>query len=53
MGIFSRQLTPQLFAIGQPLLDCHYLRKHGDHDRYGQKIGSSPIMVAGNFNQFP
>ncbi|MCX8955977.1 L-ribulose-5-phosphate 4-epimerase [Erwinia psidii] len=37
MGIFSRQLTPALSAIGQPLLDCHYLRKHGKDAWYGQK----------------
>lgn len=37
MGIFSRQLTPDLPAIAQPLLDCHYLRKHGSNAWYGQK----------------
>lgn len=37
MGIFSQQLTAQLPAIQQPLLDCHYLRKHGSNAWYGQK----------------
>jgi len=37
MGIFSQQLTPALPAIQQPLLDCHYLRKHGSTAWYGQK----------------
>lgn len=29
MGIFCRQLAPQLPAMQQTLLDKHYLRKHG------------------------
>lgn len=37
MGIFSLQLTPNLPAIQQPLLDNHYLRKHGSNAWYGQK----------------
>lgn len=37
MGIFSQQLTPDLPAIQQPLLDCHYQRKHGSTAWYGQK----------------
>ena len=37
MGIFSRQLTPQLADMQQELLDKHYLRKHGANAYYGQK----------------
>ncbi len=37
MGIFSQQLTADLPAIQQPLLDCHYLRKHGSNAWYGQR----------------
>ncbi|WP_338556167.1 L-ribulose-5-phosphate 4-epimerase [Erwinia sp. E_sp_B04_7] len=37
MGIFSQQLAPSLPAIQQPLLDNHYLRKHGSNAWYGQK----------------
>ncbi|WP_233967036.1 L-ribulose-5-phosphate 4-epimerase [Pectobacterium polaris] len=36
MGIFSRQLTPQLGEMQQTLLDKHYLRKHGNNAYYGQ-----------------
>ncbi|WP_350239018.1 L-ribulose-5-phosphate 4-epimerase [Pectobacterium colocasium] len=36
MGIFSRQLTPQLGEMQQMLLDKHYLRKHGKNAYYGQ-----------------
>ncbi|MFJ5336931.1 L-ribulose-5-phosphate 4-epimerase [Pectobacterium sp. CHL-2024] len=36
MGIFSRQLTPQLGEMQQTLLDKHYLRKHGKDAYYGQ-----------------
>ncbi|MEC5320556.1 L-ribulose-5-phosphate 4-epimerase [Brenneria populi subsp. brevivirga] len=36
MGIFSRQLTPDLGAMQQVLLDKHYLRKHGQNAYYGQ-----------------
>lgn len=36
MGIFSRQLTPELANMQQTLLDRHYLRKHGKHAYYGQ-----------------
>jgi L-ribulose-5-phosphate 4-epimerase len=36
MGIFSRQLTPDLPAMQQTLLDKHYLRKHGAKAYYGQ-----------------
>lgn len=36
MGIFSRQLTPQLPAMQPALLDKHYLRKHGKEAYYGQ-----------------
>lgn len=37
MGLFSRQLTPELPDIQQDLLDKHYLRKHGTNAYYGQK----------------
>jgi len=36
MGLFSRQLTPQLPDMQTDLLDKHYLRKHGKHAYYGQ-----------------
>ena len=36
MGIFSRQLTPNLPRMQQTLLDKHYLRKHGANAYYGQ-----------------
>lgn len=36
MGIFSRQLNPELPAMQQTLLDKHYLRKHGAKAYYGQ-----------------
>lgn len=36
MGIFSRQLTPNLETMQQVLLDKHYLRKHGKTAYYGQ-----------------
>ncbi|EHD21160.1 MULTISPECIES: L-ribulose-5-phosphate 4-epimerase [Brenneria] len=36
MGLFSRQLTPDLGAMQQTLLDKHYLRKHGKNAYYGQ-----------------
>lgn len=36
MGIFSRQLTPQLPPMQQSLLDKHFLRKHGKNAYYGQ-----------------
>ncbi|ADO49905.1 L-ribulose-5-phosphate 4-epimerase [[Enterobacter] lignolyticus] len=36
MGIFCRQLTPQLPEMQQTLLDKHYLRKHGAKAYYGQ-----------------
>lgn len=36
MGIFSRQLTPQLPSMQPVLLDKHYLRKHGKNAYYGQ-----------------
>lgn len=36
MGLFSRQLTPQLPDMQADLLDKHYLRKHGKHAYYGQ-----------------
>ncbi|MCV9877606.1 L-ribulose-5-phosphate 4-epimerase [Brenneria izbisi] len=36
MGIFSRQLTPELRDMQQTLLDKHYLRKHGKNAYYGQ-----------------
>jgi len=36
MGIFCRQLTPDLPAMQQTLLDKHYLRKHGAKAYYGQ-----------------
>ena len=37
MGIFSRQLTPELPPLDQALLDKHWLRKHGAQAYYGQK----------------
>lgn len=37
MGIYSRQLMPQLESMQQSLLDKHYLRKHGEHAYYGQQ----------------
>lgn len=37
MGIFSQQLTPELPAVQQVLLDKHYLRKHGKNAYYGQE----------------
>lgn len=36
MGIFCRQLTPDLPPMQQTLLDKHYLRKHGAKAYYGQ-----------------
>ncbi len=36
MGIFSRQLTPDLPPMQTELLDKHYLRKHGKNAYYGQ-----------------
>ncbi|QOW14257.1 hypothetical protein S96127_1953 [Yersinia pestis] len=36
MGIFSRQLNPQLGDMQPQLLDKHYLRKHGKDAYYGQ-----------------
>ncbi|AVJ17889.1 L-ribulose-5-phosphate 4-epimerase [Serratia rhizosphaerae] len=36
MGIFSRQLSPDLPQMQPTLLDKHYLRKHGKHAYYGQ-----------------
>ncbi|MBJ7220979.1 MULTISPECIES: L-ribulose-5-phosphate 4-epimerase [unclassified Brenneria] len=36
MGMFSRQLTPELNVMQQTLLDKHYLRKHGKNAYYGQ-----------------
>ncbi|AFJ48355.1 L-ribulose-5-phosphate 4-epimerase [Shimwellia blattae] len=36
MGIFCRQLAPQLADMQPTLLDKHYLRKHGKHAYYGQ-----------------
>ena len=36
MGIFTRQLAPQLPPMQQTLLDKHYLRKHGAKAYYGQ-----------------
>lgn len=36
MGLFSRQLTPQLPDMQDALLDKHYLRKHGKNAYYGQ-----------------
>ncbi|WEF28298.1 L-ribulose-5-phosphate 4-epimerase [Klebsiella aerogenes] len=37
MGLFSRQLAPQLPDMQPELLDKHYLRKHGAHAYYGQR----------------
>ncbi len=36
MGIFCRQLNPEISAMQQTLLDKHYLRKHGAKAYYGQ-----------------
>lgn len=36
MGIFTRQLTPDVGSMQQELLDKHYLRKHGKNAYYGQ-----------------
>ncbi|WP_312951466.1 L-ribulose-5-phosphate 4-epimerase [Superficieibacter sp.] len=36
MGLFSRQLTPELADMQPELLDKHYLRKHGKNAYYGQ-----------------
>jgi L-ribulose-5-phosphate 4-epimerase len=36
MGIFCRQLAPELPDMQQSLLDKHYLRKHGAKAYYGQ-----------------
>ena len=36
MGLFSRQLSPNLGPMQQTLLDKHYLRKHGSGAYYGQ-----------------
>ena len=36
IGIFCRQLTPDLPPMQQTLLDKHYLRKHGAKAYYGQ-----------------
>ncbi|EEP2790760.1 L-ribulose-5-phosphate 4-epimerase [Salmonella enterica] len=36
MGLFSRQLAPQLPDMQPELLDKHYLRKHGANAYYGQ-----------------
>ncbi|MTD41046.1 L-ribulose-5-phosphate 4-epimerase [Erwinia sp. CPCC 100877] len=36
MGIFCRQLAPELPPMQQTLLDKHYLRKHGANAYYGQ-----------------
>ncbi len=36
MGIFCRQLAPEMAAMQQTLLDKHYLRKHGARAYYGQ-----------------
>ncbi len=40
MGLFSRQLAPQLPAMQNELLDKHYLRKHGANAYYGQYVES-------------
>lgn len=36
MGIFSRQLMPEIDSMQRALLDKHYLRKHGATAYYGQ-----------------
>jgi len=36
MGIFSRHLSPAIPIMQQPLLDKHFLRKHGPDAWYGQ-----------------
>ncbi|TBL88419.1 L-ribulose-5-phosphate 4-epimerase [Hafnia alvei] len=37
MGIFSRQLMPEIDSMQRTLLDKHYLRKHGATAYYGQE----------------
>ena len=37
MNDHSLRLNPSLRQIQQPLLDKHYLRKHGKNAYYGQK----------------
>lgn len=37
MGIFSRQLMPEIDSMQRALLDKHYLRKHGETAYYGQE----------------
>ncbi|KAA0262232.1 L-ribulose-5-phosphate 4-epimerase [Hafnia alvei] len=37
MGIFSRQLMPEIDSMQRDLLDKHYLRKHGATAYYGQE----------------
>ncbi|NEY29567.1 L-ribulose-5-phosphate 4-epimerase [Escherichia coli] len=37
MGIFSRQLMPEIDSMQRALLDKHYLRKHGATAYYGQE----------------
>ena len=37
MNYHSLRLNPSLQQIQQPLLDKHYLRKHGKNAYYGQK----------------
>ncbi|MCV5185664.1 class II aldolase/adducin family protein, partial [Escherichia coli] len=36
MNLCTQQLQPHLTAIQQPLLDKHFLRKHGANAYYGQ-----------------
>ncbi len=37
MALYTRLLEPSALAVGQPLLDKHYYRKHGAKATYGQK----------------
>lgn len=37
MAYYAYQLTPGIEPIDHPLLDKHFLRKHGEHAYYGQK----------------
>ena len=42
MGIFCRQLAPQLPDMQRTLLDKHYLRKHGAKPITGNKLYINP-----------
>lgn len=50
MGLFSRQLAPQLPAMQNELLDKHYLRKHGANAYYGQWVFTPGLHRPGTTN---